>query len=314
MEGRPIFIVAGVGTATGTGAAAACVTLSFDLEIGVLCLTLTFVNQFIRREFSRALNYRVALVARRLKDLQTIADEINAAGGEAFPFPLKAYTREEIVAVFQAVRKKWPDSRIKAALWNASQWSRIPFLDVKEEDIQMSVQINIVAAFAWSQEAIKAMLEPGRSQSTSPGSQPGGTLLFTGATSSTRGAASFATFAAGKHGLRALSQSLAREFGNQGIHVAHVVIDGTILTRTIQRMFGGKKQVVQTPGETDDDVNWLEDPSRRLDPASIAKASGVSLLQRELFLTRQQAYVYLHQQDKSAWTLELDMRPAKEHF
>ncbi|KAG8805404.1 hypothetical protein FRC19_007903 [Serendipita sp. 401] len=271
MEGRPIFIVAGVGTATGTGAAAA-------------------------REFSRALNYRIALVARRLKDLQNIANEINAAGGEAFPFPLKAYTREEIVAVFQAVRKKWPDSRIKAALWNASQWSRIPFLDVKEEDIQKSVQINIVAAFAWSQEAIKAMLEPSQIQSTSD-SQPGGTLLFTGASSSTRGAASFATFAAGKHGLRALSQSLAREFGKQGIHVAHVVIDGTILTKTVQRMFGGKKQVVQTPGETDDDKNWLEDPTRRLDPASIAKA-----------------YVYLHLQDKSAWTLELDMRPAKEHF
>lgn len=270
MTGRPILIVAGVGNAGGTGAATA-------------------------KEFAKVLGYRVALVARRQKDLDTIAAEIRGFGGEAHSFPLKEYTREQIAEVFSAVRKKWPDSRIKAALWNASQWSRIPFLDVTEDDIQKSVQINVVAAFAWSQEAIKAMLEP--ASGTSAEDAPGGTVLFTGATSSTRGAASFATFAAGKHGLRALSQSLAREFGRQNIHVAHVIIDGTILTPKIKEMFGGRKQVVQTPGEATGDENWLDDDARRLDPSSIAKA-----------------FVWLHQQDHSAWTLELDMRPAKEHF
>ena len=132
-----------------------------------------------------------------------------------------------------------------------------------------------VAAFAWSQESIRAMLEP--ATGPSPDDAPGGTVLFTGATSSTRGAAAFATFAAGKHGLRALSQSLAREFGKQNIHVAHVIIDGTILTAKIKQMFGGKKQVAQTPGEVTGDENWLEDDTRRLDPTSIAKVSSHSL-------------------------------------
>ncbi|CAG7854162.1 SubName: Full=Uncharacterized protein {ECO:0000313/EMBL:CCA68919.1} [Serendipita indica DSM 11827] len=267
--GKPVFIVAGVGNASGTGAASA-------------------------KEFARQLGYRVALVARRLKDLQVIADEIIANGGEAHPFPVKEYSRDEIVAVFRAVREKWPDSRIKVALWNASQWSRIPFLD----DIQRSVQINVVAAFAWSQEAIKAMLEPAEAPLQEGGT--GGTVLFTGATSSIRGAASFAAFAAGKHGLRALSQSLAREFGKHDIHVAHVIIDGTILTNTTKRLFGGRKHVVQTPGNesaAEEGDDWMDDESRRLDPESVAKA-----------------FVWLHQQKRDAWTLELDMRPAKEHF
>lgn len=88
-------------------------------------------------------------MARRLKDTKAIADEINALGGEvagaclwlnkrlitsqAHPFPVKDYTREHILAMFQAVKAKWPNSRIKVALWNASQWSRIPFLQVTEQ-------------------------------------------------------------------------------------------------------------------------------------------------------------------------------------
>ena len=105
----------------------------------------------------------------------------------------------------------------------------------------------------------------------------GGTVLFTGATSSIRGASSFATFAAGKHGLRALSQSLAREFGKRDIHVAHVIIDGTILTKTTKRLFGGKNHVVQTPGNADaaeEGDDWMDDESRRLDPDSVAKVSA----------------------------------------
>lgn len=151
------------------------------------------------------------------------------------------------------------------------------------------------------------MLEP--ANGTSPDDLPGGTVLFTGATSSTRGAAAFATFAAGKHGLRALSQSLAREFGKQNIHVAHVIIDGTILTQKIKEMFGGKKQIAQTPGEVTGDENWLDDDTRRLDPSSVAKVSSGRLIHTQL--TTFQAFVWLHQQDHSAWTLELDMRPAK---
>jgi NAD(P)-dependent dehydrogenase (short-subunit alcohol dehydrogenase family) len=107
-------------------------------------------------------------------------------------------------------------------------------------------------------------------------SRLGGTLIFTGATSATRGAANFATFAAGKHGVRALSQSLAKEFGKRDIHIAHVIIDGPILTHRIKQMFGGKQKMAQTVGaELDTDVNWLEDESKRLDPTSIAKVQYI---------------------------------------
>jgi NAD(P)-dependent dehydrogenase (short-subunit alcohol dehydrogenase family) len=143
-------------------------------------------------------------------------------------------------------------------------------------------------------------------------SRVGGTLIFTGATSATRGAANFATFAAGKHGVRALSQSLAREFGKRDIHVAHVIIDGPILTDRIKQMFGGREKIGQTPGaEPDADVNWLEDESKRLDPTSIAK---VQLIPRTLLLVLSgfhQNFIWLHLQDRSAWTLEVDLRPAK---
>ena len=209
------------------------------------------------------------------------------------------------------MRQKWPDSRIKVALWNASQWSRIPFQEVTErvcsvvivvvslkgiirtfKPVFKSICTSIitprcvvdtlalykrVAAFAWSQEAINAMLEP--ATGTSPDDMPGGTVLFTGATSSIRGASGFATFAAGKHGLRALSQSLAREFGKREIHVAHVIIDGTILTKKTREMFGGKKKLSSTPGETSEGgEDWMDDDSRRLDPVSVAKVDPSFLL------------------------------------
>jgi NAD(P)-dependent dehydrogenase (short-subunit alcohol dehydrogenase family) len=121
------------------------------------------------------------------------------------------------------------------------------------------------------------MLEP--ATGNSPDDQSGGTVLFTGATASTRGASAFATFAAGKHGLRALSQSLAREFGKQNIHVAHIIIDGTILTKKTRQMFGGRKHIAPTPGQTQEttgDDSWMDDDTRRLDPVSVAKVGALS--------------------------------------
>lgn len=95
--------------------------------------------------------------------------------------------------------------------------SRIPFLDISEKDITTSATINIISATAFSQAAVCAFTAPGTE------SEQGGTLIMTGATSATRGHMHFGAFAAGKHGLRALSQSIAREYGPQGVHVAFVV-------------------------------------------------------------------------------------------
>jgi NAD(P)-dependent dehydrogenase (short-subunit alcohol dehydrogenase family) len=107
----------------------------------------------------------------------------------------------------------------------------------------------------------------------------GGTIIFTGATASLRGSAGFHSLAVGKFGLRALAQSMARELQPRGIHVAHVVIDGHIRPpRVVEK--GGD------PGGDD-----------QLDPAAIAEA-----------------YYQLHLQPRSAWTLELDLRPWVEKF
>jgi NAD(P)-dependent dehydrogenase (short-subunit alcohol dehydrogenase family) len=110
-----------------------------------------------------------------------------------------------------------------------------------------------------------------------------GTILFTGATASVRGGAGFAAFAGGKHALRALAQSAARELGPKGIHVGHVIIDGAIDTEFIRSQFPERYALKADAGI--------------LDPEHIAAN-----------------YVMLHQQPRDAWTHELDLRPWNEKF
>ena len=107
-----------------------------------------------------------------------------------------------------------------------------------------------------------------------------GTILFTGATAALRGSAQFASLAVGKFGLRALAQSMARELGPRGIHVAHIVVDGGIDTPRVRSMLAGR-EVAPT----------------LLKPPAIAET-----------------YWQLHVQDPSAWTHEIDLRPYKEPF
>jgi NAD(P)-dependent dehydrogenase (short-subunit alcohol dehydrogenase family) len=106
-----------------------------------------------------------------------------------------------------------------------------------------------------------------------------GTIILTGATASLRGSARFSALAVGKFGLRALAQSMAREFGPQGIHVSHVIIDGQIDTPSIRETMPDREEHTM------------------LSPDAIAEA-----------------YWQLHVQDPTAWTLELDLRPAVERF
>jgi NAD(P)-dependent dehydrogenase (short-subunit alcohol dehydrogenase family) len=123
-------------------------------------------------------------------------------------------------------------------------------------------------AFYAAQQVLPAMVEAGR-----------GTVLLTGATASLRGSARFSALAVGKFGLRALAQSMAREFGGQGVHVAHVVIDGQIDTPKARAMSPEREEHTM------------------LSPDAIADA-----------------YWWLHTQDPTAWTLELDLRPSVESF
>ncbi len=127
--------------------------------------------------------------------------------------------------------------------------------------------MGALAGFLVGREAARVMLPRGS-----------GTILFTGATASLRGGNGFAAFAGAKHALRALAQSMARELGPQGIHVAHVVIDGAIDTAFIRENFPERYRLKERDGI--------------LDPEAIAEQ-----------------YWQLHRQPRSAWTHELDLRP-----
>ncbi|KIJ40291.1 hypothetical protein M422DRAFT_32334 [Sphaerobolus stellatus SS14] len=250
---RSILVVAGIGDGSGTGASTA-------------------------RLFAKN-GYRVAVISRFAEATHKLAEEITADGGEAAAFPVKTYTHGELQSIFSAIKNQWKDSDIRVALFNVAVLSRKPFLEITEDDIDESMKTNIVAGFAFARESILAFKDLPLLNG-----QKKGTLIFTGATASVRGNKTTSAFSAGKQGLRALSQSLAKEFGPQDIHVAHSIIDGAIFTKV-------------STGRRLDDPDWAANPARRLEPDSIAKS-----------------YLYLTGQDRSSWTWELDLRPAHENW
>ena len=137
-------------------------------------------------------------------------------------------------------------------------------------------QMACLAGFLTGREAARHMVPRGK-----------GTLLFTGATASLRGGQGYAAFASAKFGLRALAQSLARELGPEGIHVAHLVIDAGVDTAWVREM------IEKRSGRSADELF----EGTLVDPDSIAAA-----------------YWYIHQQPPDAWSFELDLRPSIEKW
>jgi len=217
--------------------------------------------------------------------LNKLADEIKNTGGEAAAFPLESnsgsgsgsYSPSSIQTAFSSIKSRWPRSPLRVALFNAGNFVRKPFLDITPQEVQENVDTNIVAAFAFAREALLAFKELDIDEKGKRG-----TLLFTGATASLKGNTTTSLFAANKFGIRALAQSLAKEFGKQNIHVAHSIIDGAILTDRAKSYMPQEMQ---------------DNPDVMLKPENIAEA-----------------YMYLVNQERSAWTWELDLRPAHEKW
>lgn len=218
------------------------------------------------RRFARE-GYAVALMARGEGSLSGVREELEGAGGEAMPVAADATDAHSVARAFAAVRDALGDPEV--FVYNAGAFRMGGILEVSPEDFDLCFRANCAGAFYAAQQVLPAMAEAGR-----------GTVLLTGATAALRGSARFAALAVGKFGLRALAQSMAREFGPQGVHVAHVVIDGQINTPRLREMSGGDRE-----------------EHTMLSPDAIAEA-----------------YWQLHLQDRTAWTLELDLRPAVEHF
>jgi NAD(P)-dependent dehydrogenase (short-subunit alcohol dehydrogenase family) len=218
----------------------------------------------IARRFARE-GY-VACVTRRSADkLAPLVAEIEAAGGAARAFGSDARKEEEVAELVGTIEREV--GPIEVAVFNIGANVRFPIRELTSRVYFKVWEMACFAGFLMGREVAKAMVPRGK-----------GTIIFTGATASLRGGSGFAAFAGAKFGLRALAQSMARELGPEGIHVAHSIIDGAIDTEFIRTTFPQRYALKEKDGI--------------LDPNAIADA-----------------YWMLHAQPRTAWTHELDLRP-----
>ncbi|HXZ09146.1 MAG TPA: SDR family NAD(P)-dependent oxidoreductase [Paraburkholderia sp.] len=235
--------IAGVGASAGLGAALA--------------------RRFAREGLS------VAVTGRSHERLAVVVDEIRGAGGEAFALPADVTSERDLAAIVPQLAER---GTLEVAIFNAAGATRAPTLELSAEQFEAAWRVTTLGGFLFARAALQPLLAAGQ-----------GSLLFTGATASLRGRPPFAAFASAKAGLRSLTQSLAREFGPQNIHVAHVVVDGGI---DGERLRTSAPQRVAERGK-----------DGLLNPDDIADA-----------------YWHLHQQRRSAWSQEIDLRPFNESF
>lgn len=213
----------------------------------------------------------VACVARRNADkLQPLVDEITAAGGQARAFGCDARVEEQVVAMFETIERDI--GPLEVVVFNIGANVQFSITETTERVYRKVWEMAALAGFLTGREAAKVMLPRAR-----------GTIIFTGATASLRGRAGFAAFASAKFALRALAQSMARELGPKGLHVAHPVIDGAIDTAFIRDTFPETYKRKEQDGI--------------LNPEHIADT-----------------YWQIHCQPRDCWVHELDLRPWSETF
>ena len=216
--------------------------------------------------------YKVCPVrrARNIEKVNFLADEINNTGGWARGFGIDARVESEIEELFKNVEEKI--APIDVVIFNPGANVYFPITDTTSRVYKKVWEMAAFAGFLSGREATKYMKKRNE-----------GSIFFTGATASVRGGSGFSAFAGAKFALRALSQSMARELGPVGIHVAHFIIDGAIDTAFIKENFP--------------DIYALKEKDGILQPSAIADA-----------------YWFVHTQEKNAWTHELDLRPYMEKF
>jgi NAD(P)-dependent dehydrogenase (short-subunit alcohol dehydrogenase family) len=212
----------------------------------------------LARLFTKA-GMKVALAARTPDDLAALAQETGAK-----TFACDATKREQVEKLFAGVEAAIgaPD----VVVYNASYRTRGPLTELDPAEVEKALAVTAFGGFLVAQAAVRRMLPRGQ-----------GAIFFTGASASVKGYAQSAPFAMGKFALRGLAQSMARELGPQGIHVAHVVVDGGI--RSARR------------------TDPPDKPDSFLDPDAIAET-----------------YMCLLRQPRSAWTWEIEVRPWVERF
>ncbi len=223
----------------------------------------------IARRFARE-GYVACPVRRHADKLGPLVAEIERAGHEVRPFGVDARDEDQMVALVADIEREI--GPIEVAVFNIGANVRFPIDDLTSRVYRKVWEMACFAGFLMGREVARPMARRGR-----------GTIIFTGATASLRGGSGFAAFAGAKFALRALAQSMARELGPRGVHVAHSIIDGAIDTAFIRDNFPERYALKSQDGV--------------LDPEAIAEA-----------------YWAIHIQPRNAWTHEFDLRPWMENW
>ncbi len=223
----------------------------------------------VARRFARD-GMAAALVARNPERLERIAAEIRAAGGRAQAFPADLSVESQVVSLFERIDADL--GAVEAAAYVAATRVEGAIIDTAAADFEKAWRLSCFSAFLFGREAARRMLPRGR-----------GTIVFTGAAGSVRGRARFGAFDSAKGAMRHLAQSMARDLGPRGIHVATVLIEGAIESARMRNAYPERMAKLG--------------PGGALQPDDIAET-----------------YWHIHRQPRSAWTLEVDLRPWSEAF
>lgn len=207
---------------------------------------------------------------RRQAAVDALAAEITETGGRAYGFGVDARRESDMAALFSTIEDEI--APLDLVIFNIGANVLFPIAETTSRVYSKVWEMAAFAGFLTGRAAARVMTPRGR-----------GAIFFTGATASQRGAAGFSAFAGAKHALRALAQSMARELGPQGVHVAHIVIDGAIAGAFARDMIP--------------DYETRRANDAILEPDAIAAN-----------------YVWLWKQPRNAWTHEMDLRAWSEKW
>ena len=220
--------------------------------------------------------YATAVARRSGQTIRDDVQEIRRTGDidtdvPVLPYQCDAREEDQVLQLFDDVVQTL--GRVDVVIYNIGSNISYPIVETSARKFKKCWEMGCFSGFLVGREAARRMLKR----------NAGGTIIFTGATASTRGAANFSAFSTTKMGLRALAQSMARELGPRGIHVCHVIIDGVVDTPWIRKNFS--------------------DALEKLPVDGICKPDEIAEL-----------YFQLSRQHRSAWTHEVDVRPYSERF
>lgn len=229
-----------------------------------------YIGAAIARRFAEG-GFTVCMGRRNGHKLEPLVNELRGMGGKAYGYTHDARDEEQTGAIFKEIETNV--GPIDLVIFNVGGNVYFPLMETTARVFRKVWEMACFAGFFTGREAARYMVPRGR-----------GKIFFTGASASMRGKPGYSAFSAGKAGLRMLAQSMAREFGPQNIHVAHLIIDAGVDTAFV-------RERIAASGKNPDDLP----PDTLMSPRSVAES-----------------YWVLYHQTRDGWTHELDLRPYGE--